>query len=374
MLRRARQFVCLCCWLGLAAVSLACAMPAHAAQPAVDVFGRPVQPAGAAASAAVATPGIPEVRHPVFVLPEPVRAVLAACIVWQGELNAHIEDAAARLRKDSTPRTWLTLLLMSFAYGVLHAIGPGHGKLVIGAYLGSRRARVAHAVLLSGWTALVQALSAIVLVVGAAWLARAGVANVLSQAESLEVVSYALLCVAGVWTLWTALSRADCCFDPGAVELVPKKRRATRLPVESTQEEAAYLGAKLTLRSRGRGLGRVPASKSTFLQIFGTGLAAGVRPCVGSIFVLVASVAARVPWVGVAASFAMAAGVAVTVTLVGLGAVGANRMLLMHASRYRSRVQKVQRVFAMSGALLIVLFAATQIALLLTGYMQPSLA
>jgi nickel/cobalt transporter (NicO) family protein len=98
-----------------------------------------------------------------------------------------------------------------------------------------------------------------------------------------------------------------------------------------------------------------------------------VRPCVGAIFVLVAAVAARMPLVGVAASLAMAAGVAITVTLVALGALGANRILL-RASRYRSHVQTVQRVFAIGGALLIVLFAAAQVALLLSGYVQPSLA
>jgi ABC-type nickel/cobalt efflux system permease component RcnA len=264
---------------------------------------------------------------------------------------------------------------MSFAYGVLHAIGPGHGKLVISTYLGSRRARVKHAMLLSGWTALVQAMSAIVLVVGVASLAKAGVANVLSQAEALEVVSYALLCIAGGWTLWTAFSRADCCFDPAAIQLVPKQRRAKLLPTDSTQGEAAYLGAKLTLRPSGRSAGFAPTSARTtrFSQIFSTGLAAGVRPCVGAIFVLVAAVAARMPLVGVAATLAMATGVAITVTLVGLGALGANRLLL-RASRYRSRVQTLQRVFSISGALLIVLFAAAQMALLLSGYVQPTLA
>jgi len=376
MLKRARLLISLTCLPALAMSCFFFAIPAaHAAGPAVDVFGRPVQAAGANAAAAHVTPAVTPApaKPPALSLPEPVRAVLAAGIVWQGRLNARIEDAAARLRNDATPRTWLTLLLMSFAYGVLHAIGPGHGKLVIGAWLGSRRARVTHAVVLSGWTALVQALSAIVLVIGAASIARAGVANVLSQAETLEVVSYVLLCIAGGWTLWTAFSRADCCFDPTAVELVPKRRAMARLSSESTPSEAAYLGAKLSLRPRGSGAGFAAARGPVYSQIFSTGLAAGVRPCVGAIFVLVAAVAARMPLVGVAASLAMAAGVAVTVTLIGLGALGVNRMLL-RASRFRSRIQTVQRVFAMCGALLIVLFAAAQVALLLSGYVQPSLA
>lgn len=313
-------------------------------------------------------------------LPEPVRQVLFAAIVWQGRLNARIEDAAEQLRRhDANAGEWLTLLLMSFGYGMLHAVGPGHGKLVVGTWLGSRNARIAQALMLSGWTAAVQALSAIVLVIGAVWLARAGVGGVLAQAESLEIVSYALLCIAGGWTLWTSLTRRDCCFDPTAIELVPKG------PLPRESGEISYLGAKLSqqrTRNQRRGLlsRSVPvtadgasANSSPWTQLLATGFAAGVRPCAGAIFVLVASVGAHVPSIGIAATFAMAAGVALTVTLVGLGSVGANRLLVARSLRYRSRVRSAQRFVAIAGATLIVLFALAQLALLLGGYVEPTL-
>ncbi|MDN7741621.1 hypothetical protein [Burkholderia gladioli] len=66
-----------------------------------------------------------------------------------------------------------------------------------GAYLGSRATRAAQGVALAGWTAAAQAMSAIVLVFGAAWFAEAGMTNLLTRAASLDVVSYLLLCVAG---------------------------------------------------------------------------------------------------------------------------------------------------------------------------------
>lgn len=108
-------------------------------------------------------------------------------------------------------------------------------------------------------------------------------------------------------------------------------------------------------------------------QILATGFASGIRPCVGSIFVLIASVAAHAPWVGIAATFAIAAGVALTVTLFGLGAVGANRYIMARGFRLRSKIKAAQRVVAIAGALLIVLFGATQTALILTGFLQPAL-
>ncbi|MFC0574528.1 nickel/cobalt transporter [Paraburkholderia solisilvae] len=255
---------------------------------------------------------------------------------------------------------------MSFAYGVLHAIGPGHGKLVTGAYLGSRKARPVHAIALCGWTATVQALSAIVLVFGMTWFAKTGMAGVLTQAEALEVVSYAALCVAGAWTLYTYVARRDCCFDPSVLKLVPKSRRMRSL-IAASPDGGSYLGAQLALRGSTRKF--TPSGTSMFSQMIATGFAAGVRPCVGAIFVLIGSIAARVPSIGIAATFAMAAGVAVTVTLVGLGAVHTNRLLTKGANHVRN----AQRWIAACGALLIVLFGAVQISLLLCGYIQPSL-
>ena len=59
--------------------------------------------------------------------------------------------------------TW-TLMLLSFGYGVFHAAGPGHGKAVISAWLLATESELKRGILISFMSALVQALTAIVLV------------------------------------------------------------------------------------------------------------------------------------------------------------------------------------------------------------------
>lgn len=358
----------------VAVASLALAAPSHAASAAVDVFGRPVQSASSPAQSASPTraPSASETRH-TFVLPEFARTALATSIIWQGRLNARIADAAQQLHRTSTPWTWLTLIGLAFLYGVLHALGPGHGKLVAGTWLGSRDTRIAQAVALASWSATVQAMSAIVLVFGAVWFAKAGVSSVLSNAASLDIVSYVLLCVAGGWTIYGTLARRDCCVDTRALKLVPAERQAAASP--TSEHEPAYLGTKLQLHMRqSGGATRFGTSKfSATSQILATGFASGVRPCVGSIFVLIASVAAHAPWIGIAATFAIGAGVAVTVSLFGLSAVGANRFIMARSFRLRARIETTRRVVAITGALVIVLFGAVQAALILSGYVQPAL-
>ncbi|BFG79564.1 hypothetical protein PTKU46_75970 [Paraburkholderia terrae] len=358
----------------VAVAGLALAAPSHAASATVDVFGRPVQSASSPVESASpsSTPTASEIRH-TFVLPEFARTALATSIIWQGRLNARIADAAQQLHRASTPWTWLALIGLAFAYGVLHALGPGHGKLVAGTWLGSRDTRIAQAVALASWSAAVQAISAIVLVFGALWFAKAGVSSVLSNAASLDIVSYVLLCVAGGWTIYNTLARRDCCVDPRALKLVPAERNAALS--QTSEHEPAYLGTKLQLHMRQSG-STTRLGKSNFAvtsQILATGFASGVRPCVGSIFVLIASVAAHAPWIGIAATFAIGAGVAVTVTLFGLGAVGANRFIMARSGRLRSRIEATKRVVAITGALVIVLFGAVQTVLILTGYLQPAL-
>jgi ABC-type nickel/cobalt efflux system permease component RcnA len=358
----------------VAVASLALAAPSHAASAAVDVFGRPVQSASSPAQSASPTraPSASETRH-TFVLPEFARTALATSIIWQGRLNARIADAAQQLHRTSTPWTWLTLIGLAFLYGVLHALGPGHGKLVAGTWLGSRDTRIAQAVALASWSATVQAMSAIVLVFGAVWFAKAGVSSVLSNAASLDIVSYVLLCVAGGWTIYGTLARRDCCVDTRALKLMPAERQAAASP--TSEHEPAYLGTKLQLHMRqSGGATRFGTSKfSATSQILATGFASGVRPCVGSIFVLIASVAAHAPWIGIAATFAIGAGVAVTVSLFGLSAVGANRFIMARSFRLRARIETTRRVVAITGALVIVLFGAVQAALILSGYVQPAL-
>ncbi|MHB9836995.1 nickel/cobalt transporter [Paraburkholderia terrae] len=358
----------------VAIASFTLATPSHAASATVDVFGRPVQSASSPVESASpsSTPTASEIRHTV-VLPEFARTALATSIIWQGRLNARIADAAQQLHRASTPWTWLALIGLAFAYGVLHALGPGHGKLVAGTWLGSRDTRIAQAVALASWSAAVQAISAIVLVFGALWFAKAGVSSVLSNAASLDIVSYVLLCVAGGWTIYNTLARRDCCVDPRALKLVPAERNAALS--QTSEHEPAYLGTKLQLHMRQSG-STTRLGKSNFAvtsQILATGFASGVRPCVGSIFVLIASIAAHAPWIGIAATFAIGAGVAVTVTLFGLGAVGANRFIMARSGRLRSRIEATKRVVAITGALVIVLFGAVQTVLILTGYLQPAL-
>ena len=345
---------------------------AQVAAQTTDVFGRTSTGAPSAANTA-------DTPQPTQTpMPSIVRDAVTASIHLQSRLNEKLQEAIANERNGSDlSGTWI-IVLCSFAYGVLHALGPGHGKVVVSAYLASRRTRFIDAALLSGWSALVQSLSAIVLVGGAAWLSREGLPGILTRASSLELASYvALLCV-GAWSLWAVAKRRDCC-DTDRVALIPKKRASLMQDADASgnQDETAYLGTTLAQRRSGVRWARTDSERGTTVarsRIFLTGLAVGVRPCAGAIFVLIAALANHLFFVGVLASLAMGAGVACTVLAIGMTSSSLNRMMSGTAVFRRQKVERVRFGLALAGAIFITVFAAWQVFALVSGTQVASLA
>ena len=75
---------------------------------------------------------------------------------WAAERQHQVQDAMAgaiRAIRAGDPRAVLTLCLLSGAYGFVHAMGPGHGKVLLGgaALAGGVTPRRMLAVGLPGW-------------------------------------------------------------------------------------------------------------------------------------------------------------------------------------------------------------------------------
>lgn len=342
-----------------------------------DVFGRTASGAPSAANTAEASAASPpsvDTETHRFV-PDSVRKAIGWSIQTQSRLNEHLQDVLGNAGRDfGTLAAW-TIVLLSFAYGILHALGPGHGKIVISAYLASHRARVADAVVLSAWSAFVQALSAIILVGGAAWLSRAGLSGVLTRASSLELSSYIVLLGVGAWSLWSVVTRRHCC-TVGRVELVPRKRFARLSNRKQDSVESSYLGRRLRSQHAGaawqpdEGTGR---PRGTGRQIFLTGIAIGIRPCVGAIFVLIAALANHIFMIGVLSALAMSVGVSCTVLVIGAGSLTLNRMLSNGSAARAQRVERWRFVLSLSGAIFISLYALWNVVSLMASWQAFSL-
>jgi nickel/cobalt exporter len=91
------------------------------------------------------------------------------------------------------------VLLVAFAYGAAHAVGPGHGKSLVAAYLVGSHGKLAHAVLL-GLTVTISHVGVVILVAAALWywnIQDEVVTRWISLASGLSIVGM------GGWLFYT---------------------------------------------------------------------------------------------------------------------------------------------------------------------------
>ena len=259
-------------------------------------------------------------------------------VLWardrQQAFYGSLSGALRAMKGSSGFATGWTLMLLSFAYGIFHAAGPGHGKAVISAWLLATESELKRGVLISFMSAIIQALTAIVLV-SALFLVVASVGSTARNvAGILESASYGLIALLGAYLIWTAIAmlRPARTLAPARVGI--SERRATGLsdfsgfePLKNTAVAADHMHGP----DCGCGHAHLPAAKDvrggwSFAKAFSLAFAVGIRPCTGAILVLVFANGLGLYWAGIAATFAMALGTFITVTAIAAIAVYAKKL------------------------------------------------
>ena len=96
------------------------------------------------------------------------RGPLGSLFAWvldkQQSLQRTLAMSVKGLKSDNPIAGALTLAALSFLYGILHAVGPGHGKTIISSYVVANEETVRRGVIISFIAAGLQALTAVALV------------------------------------------------------------------------------------------------------------------------------------------------------------------------------------------------------------------
>ncbi|TIT74391.1 MAG: delayed-early response protein/equilibrative nucleoside transporter, partial [Mesorhizobium sp.] len=128
----------------------------------------------------------------------------AHILMWinlrQQEFYHSLAAAMKAMRQDGS-KLWL-LVGLSFAYGIFHAAGPGHGKAVISSYMVANEVALKRGIMLSFVSALLQGLTAVVVMVLAYFVLRGTAVSMTDAAWFLEISSFVLVTLFGAWLLW----------------------------------------------------------------------------------------------------------------------------------------------------------------------------
>lgn len=251
---------------------------------------------------------------------------------------ASLRQAVIGMRSD--PGALWPLIGLSFAYGVFHAAGPGHGKAVISSYMVANEVALRRGVILSFISAFLQGLSALVLV-GLVYVALRRINISMNDATSvLEKLSYGLVAVFGAWLLFRKLSALR-----RHKQSLPHTRDAVA-PCATCGHNHAPPPEALSDRT----LDWKAAASAV--------IAVGLRPCSGAILVLGFALLNGLYMGGVLSVFAMAIGTAITVSILATLAVSAKNIAVRfsgesHAGIINSGVEIAGAVCVMTIGLLL---------------------
>lgn len=224
-----------------------------------------------------------------------------------GEQRAFQNGIARTLRALRAGDAGAYGLLMSscFAYGFFHAIGPGHGKLLVGGYGVARNVAALRLSVIALLSSLGQAVTAVVLAYGGLWLLGLTRERMVGAAEQwLAPFSYSMIAAIGLWLVWRGMARL---------------RRAQ----EVHGHEHHGNGETCSGCGHRHGPSIAEAEQAQSLRdalILIGGIA--VRPCTGALFVLIITWQMGIPLAGISGAFAMALGTASVTIAVGIAAVG----------------------------------------------------
>ena len=129
--------------------------------------------------------------------------VLMQSAVWQRSLNLELSRLLQAVAENPAA-AGLSLLGFSFVYGVLHALGPGHGKIVITTWLATHPAKLKSSIGLTLAASLLQGLVAIALVVVVLALLQLPARQLHLSSFWLEKGSYLLVGALGLLLCWYA--------------------------------------------------------------------------------------------------------------------------------------------------------------------------
>ncbi len=262
-------------------------------------------------------------------------------------------SAAVRAVRSDGGAAWY-LAGLSFVYGVFHAAGPGHGKAVVASYMLANERALRRGLVISFLAAILQGVVAIAIVGGLAFLLHATAQRMRDAAALVELASFAGIATLGAWLVWRKGRAFLAAWNapPASLSAAAVGAVVSRFACEAVDADASHV------HDENCGHFHMPDPRTlgdrfSWREAALTVVAAGSRPCSGAIIVLVFALAQGLFWAGVASTFAMALGTAITTGALASLAVFAKSAALRVTGGTSRRGELVARGLELAAAFLV---------------------
>lgn len=239
--------------------------------------------------------------------------------------------------------------LLAFAYGVLHTLGPGHGKAVIVSYFVGQGGSLRRGLTMGVRVALFHVLSAVIIAVATDLIVRQALGSAPASYTVVRLVSYGAIAAIGFWMLQQVMDRQPetqlATANAGSASLSPSLGDAVL-----SGDQTPQLSQQLQHQSQGIcsciGCGD---AKGGWLS-----LAIGAVPCSGALLVLLYGLANNLLWASLLMVLAISLGMAITLSAIGVAAIWGREQVGKRSGSDRKRQKRFQGLQLLSACAVLI--------------------
>ena len=215
--------------------------------------------------------------------------------------NAEVSFHMNAIERGENLGAFLLALAVAFAYGAVHALGPGHGKFVVVSYFLGRETRVMRGVVMAVQIAIVHVIAAIVIVWLADLVLRGGFGLGLSDVPGVRAASFLIIVGIGIYMLYQAVR--------ASLRARAHRTHSHEHGHPHGHEHGHGHDHRHGHSHGGRAEGGILA------------LAAGMVPCPGAVLIMLYAVANDMIYPGSLLVAAMSLGIGSSICVLGVGAI-----------------------------------------------------
>ncbi len=251
---------------------------------------------------------------PRFIIKRP-NSFLDQISVWQRQLKDLMAVKVDEAKQGHSYTALFFLLGLAFIYGIIHAAGPGHGKIITMSYFLTDEPNLLSGLVFGNLVAIFHGLSGVVCVLIAHLFSQfQGMNDTYSVDRYMEPVSYAFVILMGIWLLQRVLKDKGC--------------------------GCGFHGDH-----------HHHVTKPDLALAFST----GIIPCPGTMMIMVFCMAAGVTAIGIWMALWETLGMAMTISAIGLLTIMGKKLTLGTSHGFSD---KINYALSIGGAFLIIAFGA----------------
>jgi len=146
--------------------------------------------------------------HHMTTYPAARNPFLSMIALWKHRLNQKMADLMREAKATNSLKPLAFLLAVAFAYGAIHAAGPGHGKVFAISYILAQRPRLLRGILFGNFIALFHGLSGILFVLIIRIILEKSITGTLEDVTRItQIISFSLIACLGLGILIKSIYR-----------------------------------------------------------------------------------------------------------------------------------------------------------------------